>query len=229
MAHELGAAERRRGRAARARRRRDAGGVRGRTPDRRCCRGRRSRRPARWPRPRRPGHHRRAVGAPWATPSTRGPGPSAIATLIGVPLGLAIGASQIGALLSRFTIDFLRPIPSVALIPHPGARLRHPAVAQGDAGACSAPRFRCCSRPCTASPTSTRWPRTWAGLRHGLVGPAAAHRAAELRPLPGDRPAHLGVGGADPGGHGRVHRRRARGSARGARRPERRRLRAGVR
>lgn len=41
----------------------------------------------------------------------------AIATLIGVPLGLAIGSNQIGALLSRLTIDFLRPIPSVALIP----------------------------------------------------------------------------------------------------------------
>ena len=40
-----------------------------------------------------------------------------IATVIAVPLGLAIGASRIGALLSRPVIDFLRPIPSVALIP----------------------------------------------------------------------------------------------------------------
>jgi ABC-type nitrate/sulfonate/bicarbonate transport system permease component len=40
-----------------------------------------------------------------------------IATLIAVPLGLAIGASRVGALLSRLTIEFLRPIPSVALIP----------------------------------------------------------------------------------------------------------------
>ncbi|HET9610374.1 MAG TPA: ABC transporter permease [Acidimicrobiales bacterium] len=40
-----------------------------------------------------------------------------IATLIAVPLGLAIGSNQVGALLSRLTIDFLRPIPSVALIP----------------------------------------------------------------------------------------------------------------
>jgi ABC-type nitrate/sulfonate/bicarbonate transport system permease component len=40
-----------------------------------------------------------------------------IATLIGVPLGLAIGASRLGMLLTRLTVDFLRPIPSVALIP----------------------------------------------------------------------------------------------------------------
>jgi ABC-type nitrate/sulfonate/bicarbonate transport system permease component len=40
-----------------------------------------------------------------------------IATLIGVPLGLAIGASRWGRLLTGLTIDFLRPIPSVALIP----------------------------------------------------------------------------------------------------------------
>jgi ABC-type nitrate/sulfonate/bicarbonate transport system permease component len=41
----------------------------------------------------------------------------AVATLIAVPLGLAIGASHLGALLSRLVVDFLRPIPSVALIP----------------------------------------------------------------------------------------------------------------
>lgn len=41
----------------------------------------------------------------------------AIAALIAVPLGLAIGASRVGALLSRVTVEFLRPIPSVALIP----------------------------------------------------------------------------------------------------------------
>src|SRR5262245_17210808 len=41
----------------------------------------------------------------------------AIATVIGVPLGLAIGASRFGMLLTRLTVDFLRPIPSVALIP----------------------------------------------------------------------------------------------------------------
>jgi ABC-type nitrate/sulfonate/bicarbonate transport system permease component len=40
-----------------------------------------------------------------------------VAALVGVPLGLAIGASRVGALLCRFTIEFLRPIPSVALIP----------------------------------------------------------------------------------------------------------------
>ena len=41
----------------------------------------------------------------------------AIAALVAIPLGLAIGASRTGALLSRLTIEFLRPIPSVALIP----------------------------------------------------------------------------------------------------------------
>lgn len=40
-----------------------------------------------------------------------------VAALIAVPLGLAIGASRVGMLLSRYTIEFLRPIPSVALIP----------------------------------------------------------------------------------------------------------------
>lgn len=40
-----------------------------------------------------------------------------IAVLVGVPLGLAVGASRLGALLCRFTIEFLRPIPSVTLIP----------------------------------------------------------------------------------------------------------------
>jgi ABC-type nitrate/sulfonate/bicarbonate transport system permease component len=40
-----------------------------------------------------------------------------VAVLIGVPLGLAMGASRVGALLCRFTVEFLRPIPSVTLIP----------------------------------------------------------------------------------------------------------------
>jgi len=41
----------------------------------------------------------------------------AIAVLVAIPLGLAIGASRTGQLLSRLTVEFLRPIPSVALIP----------------------------------------------------------------------------------------------------------------
>lgn len=41
----------------------------------------------------------------------------AIAVLIAVPLGLAIGSHPGGARLTRLTVDFLRPIPSVALIP----------------------------------------------------------------------------------------------------------------
>jgi ABC-type nitrate/sulfonate/bicarbonate transport system permease component len=42
---------------------------------------------------------------------------SLLAFAIAVPLGLAVGASRVGQLLTRLTIDFLRPIPSVALIP----------------------------------------------------------------------------------------------------------------
>jgi ABC-type nitrate/sulfonate/bicarbonate transport system permease component len=40
-----------------------------------------------------------------------------LAFAIAVPLGLVIGATRVGYLLARFTVDFLRPIPSVALIP----------------------------------------------------------------------------------------------------------------
>jgi ABC-type nitrate/sulfonate/bicarbonate transport system permease component len=40
-----------------------------------------------------------------------------LAFAIAVPLGLVIGATRLGYLLARFTVDFLRPIPSVALIP----------------------------------------------------------------------------------------------------------------
>lgn len=41
----------------------------------------------------------------------------AITVVLAVPLGLLIGSSRLATLLSRLTIDFLRPIPSVALIP----------------------------------------------------------------------------------------------------------------
>jgi ABC-type nitrate/sulfonate/bicarbonate transport system permease component len=40
-----------------------------------------------------------------------------VAVLVGVPLGLAIGASRVGGLLGRFVVEFLRPVPSVALVP----------------------------------------------------------------------------------------------------------------
>jgi NitT/TauT family transport system permease protein len=40
-----------------------------------------------------------------------------IGVLIAVPLGMLIGSSRTGYLASKLTIDFLRPIPSVALIP----------------------------------------------------------------------------------------------------------------
>lgn len=40
-----------------------------------------------------------------------------IATAIAVPLGALMGATTVGALLLRAPVEFLRPIPSVALIP----------------------------------------------------------------------------------------------------------------
>lgn len=40
-----------------------------------------------------------------------------LACAIGLPLGMLVGATRLGFLLTRVTIDFLRPIPSVALIP----------------------------------------------------------------------------------------------------------------
>jgi ABC-type nitrate/sulfonate/bicarbonate transport system permease component len=40
-----------------------------------------------------------------------------IAILIAIPVGLALGSSDLAYRLSRFTIDFLRTIPPVALIP----------------------------------------------------------------------------------------------------------------
>ena len=103
----------------------------------------------------------------------------AIATVIAVPLGLAIGASRVGALLSRPVVDFLRPIPSVALIPilillygtQPAVKVTLAAFGR---------RSRCCTRPCTAWPTSIPWPRTPAGPSACRRAPAA-DRAAELR------------------------------------------------
>jgi ABC-type nitrate/sulfonate/bicarbonate transport system permease component len=40
-----------------------------------------------------------------------------VAALVAVPLGVVMGASRLAALLCRFTVEFLRPVPSVALIP----------------------------------------------------------------------------------------------------------------
>jgi ABC-type nitrate/sulfonate/bicarbonate transport system permease component len=40
-----------------------------------------------------------------------------LACAIGLPLGMLVGATRLGYLLTRVTVDFLRPIPSVALIP----------------------------------------------------------------------------------------------------------------
>lgn len=41
----------------------------------------------------------------------------AITAVLAIPLGLLIGSSRVATLMSGLTIDFLRPIPSVALIP----------------------------------------------------------------------------------------------------------------
>jgi ABC-type nitrate/sulfonate/bicarbonate transport system permease component len=41
----------------------------------------------------------------------------AIAAVVAVPLGLVVGASRLGALLCQLVIEFLRPIPAVAMIP----------------------------------------------------------------------------------------------------------------
>lgn len=41
----------------------------------------------------------------------------AIAVIVAVPIGMLIGSSRLGALVLRIPIEFLRPIPSVALIP----------------------------------------------------------------------------------------------------------------
>ena len=81
-----------------------------------CSRGRRSRRSARSS-PRSPTWSPPPSCGRSPTPSTRGPGPSPSPLLI---WGAARPGHRIEpdrALLSRLTIDFLRPIPSVALIP----------------------------------------------------------------------------------------------------------------
>jgi len=69
-----------------------------------------------------------------------------IATLIGVPLGLTIGASRLGSLLTGLTSDFLRPIPSVALIPAPLATPPLPTASSGHPSAfrpeIQSPRWR---------------------------------------------------------------------------------------
>jgi ABC-type nitrate/sulfonate/bicarbonate transport system permease component len=54
--------------------------------------------------------------AAWSTTWTWAVGLFA-ATVIAVPLGLLLGSSKLAYRLSRFTIDFLRTIPPIALIP----------------------------------------------------------------------------------------------------------------
>jgi hypothetical protein len=125
-----------------------------------------------------------------------------IATLIGVPLGLAIGASRWGRLLTGLTIDFLRPIPSVALIPilvlvyGTSPTLK---VTLAVFGATFPLVFQAMYGMTDVDPVAKgHGPR----LRHGPVDPPGPRRAAQLRALPGDRPAHLGLDRPDPGGHG---------------------------
>jgi ABC-type nitrate/sulfonate/bicarbonate transport system permease component len=52
----------------------------------------------------------------WSTIATWGAG-LAIATAIAVPVGLLLGSSRIAYRMSRFTVDFLRSIPPIALVP----------------------------------------------------------------------------------------------------------------
>jgi ABC-type nitrate/sulfonate/bicarbonate transport system permease component len=52
----------------------------------------------------------------WSTITTWGAG-LAIATAIAVPVGLLLGSSRIAYRMSRFTVDFLRSIPPIALVP----------------------------------------------------------------------------------------------------------------
>jgi ABC-type nitrate/sulfonate/bicarbonate transport system permease component len=52
----------------------------------------------------------------WSTVATWTIG-LAVATVIAVPIGLLLGSSRIAYRLSRFTMDFLRTIPPIALVP----------------------------------------------------------------------------------------------------------------
>lgn len=54
--------------------------------------------------------------AVWSTVATWAIG-LAVATVIAVPAGLVLGSSRIVYRLSRFTVDFLRTIPPIALVP----------------------------------------------------------------------------------------------------------------
>jgi ABC-type nitrate/sulfonate/bicarbonate transport system permease component len=54
--------------------------------------------------------------AAWSTAVTWAVG-LAVATVIAVPAGLLLGSSRIAYRLSRFTMDFLRTIPPIALVP----------------------------------------------------------------------------------------------------------------
>ena len=117
-------------------------------------------------------------GRPCSTRSTPGPG-DGIATVIAVPLGLAIGASRVGALLSRPVVDFLRPIPSVALIPILILARHQPAVKVTLAAFRAT--FRCCMPGHAARRRRSPWPRTPAARPSACRSAPAADRSAGLR------------------------------------------------
>ena len=62
--------------------------------------------------------HRPATSGPRSSrPCAAGRSGSALATLLAVPIGIVLGSSDFAARAFRVPIEFLRPIPSAALIP----------------------------------------------------------------------------------------------------------------
>jgi ABC-type nitrate/sulfonate/bicarbonate transport system permease component len=112
-----------------------------------------------------------------------------VATLIAVPLGLVIGASRTAASLCLFTIEFLRPIPSVALIPVfvliYGTRPTL-TVALGTFAAAFPLLFQAMYGVVDADPVAKEMARAfglgwWLRVRHIVLPSCASHLAAGLR------------------------------------------------
>ena len=113
-----------------------------------------------------------------------------IATVIAVPLGVLIGSSRTGALLFRLPIEFLRPIPSVALIPvlillygTRGAALK---IALGAYGATFPLLFQASYGVADIDPVARDTVRAfglglWARLRHLVLPTMAPYLATGLR------------------------------------------------
>lgn len=88
-----------------------------------------------------------------------------LATFVGIFLGVLMGRSKLVRVLVVPYIEILRPIPAVAWIPL--AILMWPTEnRQLSTSHSSAPCFRSCSIPCTAS---SRRPRCWCARRNRLV------------------------------------------------------------